>query len=132
MINKKLKYLIQRIKENKYLTRDETNYIIKVLEQQPCEDVISRQAVIHHICEEKFCYVENCKGDIYKRCPDIMWVYDLPPVQPTRKRGKWVEYENGKGIECSECCVRWDFSENMTERFEFCPNCGSYNREVGE
>lgn len=35
MTKKELRYLIQRIKENKYLTRDETNYIIKALEQEP-------------------------------------------------------------------------------------------------
>jgi hypothetical protein len=60
------------------------NYM-EVLEkqmQEPCEDCISRQAVIEHICESKECYKEECKGRILKRCPDLQWVFDLPSVKP--------------------------------------------------
>lgn len=91
---------------------------------EPCEDSVSRELVRKEFCNWVMC----------KKIPNafLYTLGSLPPVQPMRKRGKWVEYENGKGIECSECCVRWDFSENMTESFEFCPNCGSDNREVGE
>lgn len=54
------------------------------LEQEPKADgeCISRQAVVNHICRSKDCYRENCKGNIYKRCPDTMWVYDLPFINP--------------------------------------------------
>lgn len=58
---------------------------IKVLEQEPCEDSISRQAVIEHICEGKDCYKKNCKGILYNRCPDIEWVNELPPITPTQE-----------------------------------------------
>lgn len=46
------------------------------------DDAISRRAVIQHICEEKFCYKENCKGVLFNRCPDITWVNELPSVTP--------------------------------------------------
>lgn len=46
------------------------------------DEYISRQSVIKHICKSKDCYKENCKGNIYKRFPDIMWVYDLPSINP--------------------------------------------------
>ena len=59
---------------------------IKALEQEPCEDCISRQAVINHICEGKECYKDDCKGRIYKRCFDLQWIYDLPPVTPEQKK----------------------------------------------
>lgn len=55
---------------------------IKILEKEPCEDCISREAVINHICESKDCYKKECKGRIYKRCFDLQWIYDLPPVKP--------------------------------------------------
>ena len=60
---------------------------IKALEQQPRGDCISRQSVIEHICENKDCYKEDCKGRTLKRCPDIQWVLDLPPVTPQRPKG---------------------------------------------
>lgn len=52
-------------------------------EFEPKEDAISRQAVIQHICEEKFCYKENCKGALFNRCMDITWVNELPSVTPS-------------------------------------------------
>lgn len=55
---------------------------IKALEQQLSEDCISRQAVIDHICEDKECYKEECKGRTLKRCYDLQWVFDLPSVKP--------------------------------------------------
>ena len=55
---------------------------LMALEQQPCEDCISRQAVIEHICESKECYKEECKGRTLKRCPDLQWVFDMPLVTP--------------------------------------------------
>lgn len=51
-------------------------------EIEPCEDCISRQAVIDHICESKECYKEECKGRTLKRCYDLQWVFDLPSVTP--------------------------------------------------
>jgi len=50
-----------------------------------CGDAVSREAVIDYICERKECYKENCKGKTLRRCPDIMWVHDLPSPQITLK-----------------------------------------------
>lgn len=64
-----------------------------------------------------------------------------------RPTGHWIEnaqeyYEmiNEKGggvdentpyfiddIACSECLAKFSVIDNETERFDFCPNCGSYN-----
>lgn len=41
-----------------------------------------------------------------------------------RKRGKWIEYVNSH-CECPFCHKEWSFFENMTEWFNFCPNCGA-------
>lgn len=51
---------------------------------EPREDAISRQAVIQHICENKSCYEENCKGVLFNRCMDITWVNELPSVNPQK------------------------------------------------
>lgn len=58
------------------------------LEAQPCEDCISREAVLGHICEDKECYKEECKGRTLKRCPDLQWVFDLPSVTP--QQPAWI------------------------------------------
>lgn len=74
------------------------------LEQETC---ISRETVIEHICKSRDCYKENCKGIEFKRCPDILWVLNLPPVTPTYKKGKWVAHHNksddSHNIDCSYC-----------------------------
>lgn len=56
---------------------------------EPREDAISRQAVIQHICENKSCYEENCKGVLFNRCMDITWVNELPPVNPQKPKTEW-------------------------------------------
>ena len=41
-----------------------------------------------------------------------------------RKRGKWIEYVNSH-CECPFCHKEWSFFENVTEWFNYCPNCGA-------
>lgn len=79
---------------------------IKVLEQQPCEDAISRQAVLAFVKE----------------------VNTLPPVTPQPKTGRWIEHfdESGKWYECDRCHTDWGGSVN------YCPNCGAKMTESEE
>lgn len=96
-------------------------------EIEPCEDCISREAVIKHICESKECYKDDwCKGRLYKRCYDLQWVYALPSVTPQPKTGHWIEHPHEWGdnwqyskYECS-VCHNWALSDD-----DFCPNCGA-------
>lgn len=71
-------YIIPAIK--KYWNNKICNNIIKALKQESCTDYISRETIVNHICEGKDCYVKDCKGKLYKRCPDIKWVYECPSV----------------------------------------------------
>lgn len=98
------------------------------LEAQPCEDCISREAVIEHICEAKECYKEECKGRTLERCPDLQWVFDLPSVQPQPKRGKWIGEESLDGSIRYMCdnCKEFEY----VNYYDFCPNCGADMREV--
>ena len=106
------KELIKHLKYNRsigadYLITDkDADEIIKALEQQTCEDCVSRQAAI----------------DTYKnlRLP-IYPLEELPPVKPEQKIGRWVEHfdKSGKWYECDQCHTDWGGTVN------YCPNCGA-------
>ena len=56
---------------------------IKALEQEPCEDCISREAVKNILPRQKFVSYEaylSCMADVDK----------LPSVTPTRKKEEWI------------------------------------------
>ena len=135
MTNEEAIELIESARKTMYLPKSK-EYIsdfgyalemaIKALEQQPCEDCISRQAVIEHICEDKECYKEDCKGRTLKRCPDLQWVLDLPSVTPTRTKGRWIEQKDihkhhyGWSF-CSECGAFLISSDGAN----YCSCCGA-------
>jgi hypothetical protein len=87
------------------------NLSIKAIEQESCEDAVSRKAVLEIIEREEF------KGDALSE------IESLSPVTPTRKKGKWrKEYWGAMYDTCSECRQRV-----ISGYFEFnyCPNCGA-------
>ena len=112
---------------------------IKILEQQPCDDCISRQAVEEMIKAEMpergMWEIEGDKeGDKEKEtvcevCVDLMQkLSELQPVTPQPKTWKWevcevVDFGDWKGTEkykCSKCGEKVGvFKSN------FCPNCGA-------
>jgi hypothetical protein len=125
---------------------------IKMLQAEPCEDAISRQAVLNTLDNmdkvlDEDRTVENYK-DLLKECYEV-----LPSVKPVaciatvkfskedmqelveekmkdivveRKKGKW-EYSGSYDVEgmlyCSCCKHEIDVSEGY---FKYCPNCGSF------
>lgn len=114
------------------------NYMaIKALEQQPCEDCISRQAVKEAICD----YV--CGKDIRcvanHECNIKKLISELPSVTPKEKTGKWIRwYEtieqehctiHDPHCKCSECNQEYD--PYIASLFNYCPNCGAKMQEVG-
>ena len=42
-------------------------------------------------------------------------------------RGEWVEHEDE--MECPQCGYFWNYCDNDTERFNYCPNCGAKMEE---
>lgn len=109
---------------------------IKALEKQPCEDCISRQAVLDamshtwkHICfvarrkqptkGEKAVYFDMCGA-----------VRQIPSVTPQQKTGRWVyELEDWNKWTCSEC--GWSKRADVHVRlgYNYCPNCGARMEE---
>lgn len=100
---------------------------IKILEQEPCYDAISRQAVI----DEAFEVDTKEYGRI-----DVVGVDaidSLPSVKPQPKTGRWVwvQYDGNPNIgnwHCSECnrivCGAIT-AVNPVYAYKYCPNCGA-------
>lgn len=94
---------------------------IKALEQEPCEDCVSREEVLD-LC--------NSKDPEYKVSHLKEDVECLPSVTPTCKKGKWIK---GKWINshdtsfynCSNCGVFWDKGTVDNCNFFYCPHCGT-------
>lgn len=92
-----------------------TEALTGILERETCEDAINREAVINHICESKDCYKNDCKGRLYKRCHDLQWVYELPPVNPN----KWIPLKT-RPMTDEESTFFRDWAEYGAELFD-CP-----------
>lgn len=87
---------------------------LEVLKAEPCEDAVSREAVMQTL------YDYGCESEIQDA------VADLPPVTPKRKTGHWImtsdylttAYGSIDYVKCS-CC-----GEDSLEEGDYCPNCG--------
>lgn len=51
-------------------------------------------------------------------------VANSPTIEPERKKGKWIEYDNSH-CECPFCHEEWSYFDNEVEHFDFCPRCGA-------
>ena len=104
-----------------YLSLNERNNLIRALEQEPCEDAISRRAVL-----DKKELVELEDGQSFY-CISPEDVEALPPVTLQPKTGHWIiveelhgEWEGVKKYACDKCGDKVGvFKSN------YCPNCGA-------
>lgn len=87
-------------------------------EQEPCEDAISRQAVLDRIRESIETYHNQYTTDMLN-----MWglftqfIKEMPPVNPQPKTGHWERF--GKNAwKCPNC------DRGLSSREPFCPSCG--------
>lgn len=51
-------------------------------------------------------------------------IQEQPTIEPERKTGKWIEYDNSH-CECPFCHTEWSYFDNEVEHFDFCPRCGA-------
>lgn len=123
----------------------------KALEQQPCEDCISRKAVNDFIRSLPKWYVKSEDGKFINYgllYDDVMFGIDqLPLTTPKEKIGKWIvdwsaasrlnrdrsltyEYR----VHCDRCEYRWDYTTDKKGSLasNFCPNCGAKMAESEE
>ena len=95
---------------------------ISALSAEPCEDAISRQAVIYGLA---VIAKAKARSDAQKSLMgrSMFFVEHMPPVQPIRPRGHWIECEDEVKVYCSECKEKSDYPTN------YCQNCGADMRE---
>jgi hypothetical protein len=97
---------------------------IKALEQQPCEDCISREKVFEQIS----CWVNSGEyrytNATYYLTRRIQGISSVTPQQET---GKWIN--KGDYAECSNCGansgVQYNGVEPVPFNTRYCPNCGT-------
>ena len=88
---------------------------IKALEQEPCDDAISRQAAI-----DKW---ENTT--LRGRTEFDQIIMMMPPVAPRPKMGQWIRVDSKK-VRCSECDVIHLIAQYpQSANINYCPNCGT-------
>ena len=100
--------------------REAIDMAIKTLEQQPCEDCISRQAALELIADYDLSMGEVVRG-----------IHALPSVNPA-KTGYWIADVDKwgdvvttiNGYKCSEC------GGFNADKDNYCPNCGAKMQEV--
>lgn len=103
--------------------------------QEPCEDCISRQAVLDQTylwSKDEFLRVTNPFDYLRKR------INSLPSVTPQRPKGKWIfhkPFDDGHKNcnECIECnqCHTW-LGYDCYAKTPYCPNCGAIMSGGGE
>jgi len=109
-----------------YTTNEARTMAIKALEQEPCDDCVSRQAVLAIAGDS--CLDLDSYEDTKEFCDAIK---ELPPVTPKREQGEWIEVhplqeDDGGAYMCSKCrcghpCIDPDY-------WKYCPNCGAEMR----
>ena len=128
---------IKNIKEHCYFAnliptaKEALDMAIKALEQEPCEDVVDRQAVnelvdelARAISDERSCISRGRSTATIMR--DIL---HLPSITPHPKVGQWIytgDYITDGMLKCSEC----GFEHDVSERFSYCPMCGAKMSEI--
>lgn len=92
-----------------------------MVENEPCEDTISRAALLEELGEEPFNW--NDSPEEYQEVRDYQWfkslVENAPSVASEQKVGKWNILADI--WECSRC-------ENMVMGYDglnYCPKCGA-------
>lgn len=98
---------------------------IKALEQEPCEDCVSRKRLM-----DNYNGVETPVG--YRKVVDFEVIKNMQPVRPIRKKGKWItkiKSDRRNDIwptnpKCSECGGEPCYN-NTIYNYKFCPYCGA-------
>jgi len=101
------------------------NYIIKALEQEPCEDAISRQDVWFKLTNGAY------DGETTEQFIDRVAkeIESAPPVNPQPKTGHWtrelIRNEKGGCIGAKMICSECNNDNKHDEYMDYCPNCGA-------
>lgn len=123
------------LEQARQAVKDLRKKLAEYLEQQSCEDTISRNTAIVQLSHNKN-WDDDCDVIIQK---DIETIKALPPVTLQQKVGKWIpltvkdddcdcwgRVDSHTEFKCSNC------SKVSKIRSKYCPNCGEKKQEVRE
>lgn len=103
--------------------REACSVISKWLEQEHCEDAISRDAAIKALDKILVKYKQFLhRGMVLELAVALIRV---PTVQPKEKVGHWIDITNKNGTVIAVRCNRCGKSPKHAIKSDFCPNCGS-------
>lgn len=110
------------------ICREAEETAIKALEQQPCDDAISCEAVIEWLKAKDIIKLSSQEETARKE------LKALPPVTPQQKYGKWIVVSDGYGesayiCECSECKDTVWVYKDADRKWNYCPSCGAKMQE---
>ena len=117
---------IRTVKTDYFLMEvyEKVKEIIKALEEKPCIDVVSRQAVLNTLDFADKALDEDGTVETYKELL-IACYKDLPSVAHTQKLGRWIFVDNAhEHARCSECSYG-NINLFDGKPHNYCPNCGS-------
>ena len=108
------------------------NILNGMLEQQPCEDAINRQAVFESIEDDASNGVYSHFASYEDAQKFKETIKALSPVTPIRPKGAWtaIDEEPHETWECDHCGFVIDCSgcvdpTEYRDTFKFCPRCGT-------
>lgn len=110
---------------------DAVDMAIKALEQEPCDDAVSRQIISDYV-ESHIQEINTGYGDLNKHTNEILrmivnYIEKMEPVTPQPKMGHWSHdgsHWKNRFI-CSECNYKL-----FDEPTNYCPNCGAKMSEI--
>ena len=99
------------------------NMAIKALEQQPCEDCVSRQALIEKATSWDKHFADS------ERCVSLTDIQNAPSITPQPKRGQWIKANGEENLAiwtCDQCgCKIYSETEYDRKKFHaWCGKCG--------
>ena len=100
------------------------NKVMDWLEQEPCEDCVSRVWIREHLGE----FLRGCRAErTYEEIAEDVEAYigHAPPITPKPKTGKWIMRSKAwkEYYVCSACGYGED--DELTQKTKYCPNCGA-------
>ena len=101
----------------------------KFNKSEPCEDAVSRDAVIDALSEYVSLEEYEDNSHTFTVKPLIKRIVKLPSITQKLKTGHWIEKDGFDGdvyYDCSECGESWATIEGTPwdNEWKYCPNCG--------
>ena len=113
---------VSEVNDSAYCIGEALTMAIEALKQEPCEDAVSRKAII-----DVFRTTEDAEHATWTLKGIENEINEMPSVTPIRPKGHWY-WKDSDDYYCSVC-------NKPIARFmlsEFCPNCGADMKEVEE